>query len=157
MPQKRLLQLLIGCEQRGGLVSHRMLSSGDEVPYEINISWWSAMADGGIDPTYLQRERFLLTQLMIMALPGVPAFYLPALLAAMTLIAAMVSLKFVRFGQSLTVILGGILAGFVLYVVSELIQAFANAGTIPPVVAAWLPVLVAAALGTTVLLHKEDG
>lgn len=82
---------------------------------------------------------------------------LPALLAAMTLIAAMVSLKFVRFGQSLTVILGGILAGFVLYVVSELIQAFANAGTIPPVVAAWLPVLVASACGTTVLLHKEDG
>lgn len=81
----------------------------------------------------------------------------PALLAAMTLIAAMVSLKFVRFGQSLTVILGGILAGFVLYVVSELIQAFANAGTILPVVAAWLPVLVASALGTTVLLHKEDG
>ena len=82
MPQKRLLQLLIGCEQRGGLVSHRMLSSGEEVPYEINISWWSAMADGGIDPTYLQRERFLLTQLLILALPGVPAFYLSALLAA---------------------------------------------------------------------------
>lgn len=81
----------------------------------------------------------------------------PALLAAMTLIAAIVSLKFVRFGQSLTVILGGILAGFVLYVVSELIQAFANAGTIPPIVAAWLPVVVASALGTTVLLHKEDG
>lgn len=81
----------------------------------------------------------------------------PALLAAMTLIAAMVSLKFVRFGQSLSVILGGILAGFVLYVVSELIQAFGNAGTIPPAVAAWLPVLVAAAMGTTVLLHKEDG
>ena len=82
MPQKRLLQLLIGCEQRGGLVSHRMLSSGEEVPYEINISWWSAMADGGIDPTHLQKERFLLTQLLILALPGVPAFYLPALLAA---------------------------------------------------------------------------
>ena len=81
----------------------------------------------------------------------------PALLAAMTLIAAMVSLNFVRFGQSLTVILGGILAGFVLYVVSELIQAFGNGGTIPPVVAAWLPVLVASALGMTVLLQKEDG
>ena len=81
MPQARLLQLLIGCEQRGGLVSHRMLSNGDEVPYEINISWWSAMADGGIDPSHWQRERFLLTQLLVMALPGVPAFYLPALLA----------------------------------------------------------------------------
>ena len=46
MPQQRLLNLLIDCEQRGGLVSHRRLASGEEVPYEINISWWSAMADG---------------------------------------------------------------------------------------------------------------
>ncbi|MAY60970.1 MAG: LPS export ABC transporter permease LptG [Rhizobiales bacterium] len=82
---------------------------------------------------------------------------LPALFSAMTLIAAMVSLRFVRFGQSMAVILGGILAGFVLYVVSEVIQAFGEAGTLPPIVAAWLPVVVAASLGTTVLLHKEDG
>ena len=81
MPDRRLLQLLIGCEQRGGLISHRRLSNGDDVPYEINISWWSAMADGGIDPSHYQLERFLLTQLLVMVLPGVPAFYMPALLA----------------------------------------------------------------------------
>ena len=81
MPEKRLLQLLVSCEQRGGLVSHRRLSNGEESPYEINISWWSAMADGGIDPSYLQVQRFLLTQLLVMALPGVPAFYLASLLA----------------------------------------------------------------------------
>ena len=39
------------------------------------------MADGGIDPSHYQLERFLLTQLLVMVLPGVPAFYLPALLA----------------------------------------------------------------------------
>ena len=81
MPPSRLMDLLIACEQRGGLVSHRRLADGNEVPYEINISWWSAMADGGLDPSYWQRERFLLTQLMVLALPGVPALYLPALLA----------------------------------------------------------------------------
>ena len=81
MPPSRLLDLLIACEQRGGVVSHRRVADGAEVPYEINISWWSAMADGGVDPSYWQRERFLLTQLMVLALPGVPAFYLPALLA----------------------------------------------------------------------------
>jgi len=81
MPPSRLRELLIACEQRGGLVSHRRLADGSEVPYEINISWWSAMADGGLDPSYRQRERFLLTQLMVLALPGVPAIYLPALLA----------------------------------------------------------------------------
>ena len=53
MSDQRLL-LLIGCEQRGGLVSHRRRSDGEDV-HEINISWWSAMADGGIDPAYLQR------------------------------------------------------------------------------------------------------
>lgn len=82
MLERRLLQLLIACEQRGGLISHRRLTSGEEAPYEINISWWSAMADGGIDPAHHQRARFLMTQLLIVALPGVPAFYLPALLAA---------------------------------------------------------------------------
>lgn len=40
------------------------------------------MADGGIDPAHLQRDRFLMTQLLVLALPGVPAFYLPALLAS---------------------------------------------------------------------------
>ena len=81
MADQRVLQLLMGCERRGGLISHRRLHNGQEVPYEINISWWSAMADGGIDPAHHQRARFLLTQLLVMALPGIPAFYLPALLA----------------------------------------------------------------------------
>ena len=82
MSHQRLLNLLIACEQRGGLVSHRRLADGVEVPYEINISWWSAMADGGVDPAHLQRERFLLTELLKLVLPGIPAFYLPALLAS---------------------------------------------------------------------------
>jgi sucrose phosphorylase len=82
MPPERLHELLVACERRGGLVSHRRLASGKESPYEINISWWSAMADGGVDPSHLQLQRFLLSQLLVMALPGVPAFYLPALLGA---------------------------------------------------------------------------
>ena len=81
MESDRLLQLLKQCEQRGGLVSHRRLADGLEVPYEINISWWSAMAAPGRDPSHYQRARFLLTQLLLLTVPGVPAFYLPALLA----------------------------------------------------------------------------
>ncbi|ABR59620.1 LPS export ABC transporter permease LptG [Sinorhizobium medicae] len=82
---------------------------------------------------------------------------LPLLLVAMTLIAACVSLKFSRFNQSRSVILGGILSGFVLYVVTVLIKAFGSSGIVPPFVAAWLPVVVAMALGSTILLHQEDG
>lgn len=82
---------------------------------------------------------------------------LPFLLVAMTLIAATVSMRFARLGQSSTMILGGITAGFLLYVVSVLVRAFGNAGLVPPVIAAWIPVLVASFFGITFLLYKEDG
>ncbi|WP_074380825.1 LPS export ABC transporter permease LptG [Bartonella doshiae] len=82
---------------------------------------------------------------------------LPALLVAMTLIAATVSLNFTRFGQSKVLILGGIIAGFMLYVISALVQSFGKAGYIPPIIAAWTPVVIALFLGISFLLHKEDG
>ena len=57
MESERLLQLLQQCEQRGGLVSHRRLADGLEVPYEINISWvgvpWRLL--GGIHHTINER------------------------------------------------------------------------------------------------------
>lgn len=82
---------------------------------------------------------------------------LPLLLVAMTLIAATVSMRFTRLGQSGPMILGGILAGFLLYVVSVLVKAFGSAGIVPPMLAAWFPVVVASFFGVTFLLHKEDG
>lgn len=82
---------------------------------------------------------------------------LPALLVAMTLIAATVSLRFVRFGQSAGMILGGIGAGFVLYVVVEMTKSFGGAGILNPVIAAWFPVCAAGLFGVTYLLHREDG
>ncbi|KQQ58727.1 LPS export ABC transporter permease LptG [Rhizobium sp. Leaf311] len=82
---------------------------------------------------------------------------MPFLLVAMTLIAATVSLKFSRFAQSRSVIPGGIVSGFVLYVVTVLVRAFGSSGVVPPFVAVWVPVVVALALGATILLHQEDG
>jgi lipopolysaccharide export system permease protein len=82
---------------------------------------------------------------------------LPALLIVMVLIAACVSLKFVRFGQSAIMIVGGIVAGFVLYVVTVLVKAFGGAGIIPPIFAAWLPIFMGLLFSISFLLHKEDG
>jgi len=82
MNEDRIKKLLINCEKRGGLVSHRRLFNGEDKPYELNISWWSAMEDSSRDSRRFQQERFLLSQLLVMSLKGVPAFYLPALLAS---------------------------------------------------------------------------
>ena len=82
MNEDRIKSLLINCEKRGGLVSHRRLSNGEDKPYELNISWWSAMEDSSRDNKRFQFERFILSQLIVMALKGVPAFYLPAVLAS---------------------------------------------------------------------------
>lgn len=81
----------------------------------------------------------------------------PALLISMTLIAATVSLRFARFGVSSSMILGGIVAGIVLYVVTEVTYSFGGAGIISPVVAAWLPVLASGMFGVAYILHREDG
>lgn len=82
---------------------------------------------------------------------------LPLLMVAMTLIAATVSMRFARMGQSSTMIMGGVFAGFLLYVVSVLVKAFGTSGFVPPVIVAWIPVAIAMFFGVTFLLYKEDG
>lgn len=81
----------------------------------------------------------------------------PALLAAMVLIAACVSLRVSRMGGIGRLILGGILAGFVLYVLSELGKDLGGAGIVPPALAAWAPGVFGVLMGITILLHLEDG
>ena len=81
----------------------------------------------------------------------------PLLFVAMVLLAGCISLRFARFGQSGRVILGGIIAGFMLYVASELVITFGSNGFVPPAMAAWSPAFVATLIGITVLLHQEDG
>ena len=81
----------------------------------------------------------------------------PLLFVAMVLLAATVSLRFARFGINAKAILAGVLAGFVLYVVSKLMVTFGSNGLVPPVMAAWSAAVVASLIGITVLLHQEDG
>ncbi|MGI9367177.1 MAG: LptF/LptG family permease [Rhizobiaceae bacterium] len=81
----------------------------------------------------------------------------PLLFIAMVLVAATISLRFARFGINPKAILAGVLAGFVVYVLSELLITFGSNGLVPPFVAAWSPAIVASLMGITVLLHQEDG
>jgi lipopolysaccharide export system permease protein len=81
----------------------------------------------------------------------------PALLIVMVLIAATVSLRFFRLGGIARVILGGVVAGFVLYLMTKLAEDLGAAGFVPPVAAAWAPAIVGGLISVSVLLHQEDG
>lgn len=81
----------------------------------------------------------------------------PALLVAMVLVAACFSLKFLRSGGLAKMVLGGVTAGFGLYVATEVAEDLGNAGVVSAMLAAWVAPAVASALGILVLLDKEDG
>jgi len=81
----------------------------------------------------------------------------PVLLLAMVLIAGAVTLRFTRFSGLGGMILTGVIAGFVLYVVNELARDLGLGGLVSPALAAWLPAIVAILISMTVLLRQEDG
>jgi lipopolysaccharide export system permease protein len=81
----------------------------------------------------------------------------PFLLTAMVLLAASVSLRFFRFGGVQKMILGGISAGFLLFVLSKFTEDMSKSELMSPVLAAWLPVVIGGLAGFVVLLHQEDG
>jgi len=76
---------------------------------------------------------------------------------AMVLLAAAVSLRFFRFGGVPKMVLSGIAAGFLLYVLSKVTEDVSKAELMHPAAAAWLPVLFGAVTGSMVLLYQEDG
>lgn len=81
----------------------------------------------------------------------------PLLFIAMVFVAASVSLRFFRFGGVAMMVLGGVAAGFMLYVATELMAELGASGIISSVVAAWFPAVVGSLLGTLALLYQEDG
>ena len=81
----------------------------------------------------------------------------PILLVSMVLVAAIVSLRFSRSKELGYMILAGIGVGFVLYVVTKIARDLGSSGIVPAPIAAWAPAIVAILIGTTVLLHLEDG
>ncbi len=81
----------------------------------------------------------------------------PFLLAAMVLLGASVSLRFFRFGGVQKMVLSGISAGFLLFVLSKITEDMSTAELISPVMAAWIPVLVGSLTGFVALLYQEDG
>jgi lipopolysaccharide export system permease protein len=82
---------------------------------------------------------------------------LPFLLAAMVLLAATFSLRPQRFGGTGVMIGLGVGVGFFIFFMESMLQAFGISQKIPVYLAAWTPAIVSLLMGTTALLHMEDG
>jgi lipopolysaccharide export system permease protein len=81
----------------------------------------------------------------------------PFLLTAMVLLAAAVSLRFFRFGGVQRMVLSGISAGFLLFVLQKITEDMSKSELLSPVAAAWIPVLLGGFAGIVALLYQEDG
>src|SRR5215469_3750384 len=81
----------------------------------------------------------------------------PCLLAAMVMLAASVSLRFFRFGGVQKMVLSGIAAGFLLFVLSKITEDMSKSELLSPVAAAWIPVVIGGLTGFVALLYQEDG
>lgn len=75
----------------------------------------------------------------------------------MLLIGTSCSLRLARRGGTGVLVVGGLTAGFLFFIFSDLVGAVGLSGRLPTALAAWTPAGVAVLLGITTLLHIEDG
>jgi lipopolysaccharide export system permease protein len=115
-----------------------------------SISFWSLPRLIRIaDQASLPSERFRMRYQALLARPLV--------LLAMVLLAGVVCLRFSRMGGTGPLILAGIVAGFVLYVINEITSDLGSSGVVSAVIAAWLPAVLATLTAVALLLRQEDG
>lgn len=81
----------------------------------------------------------------------------PFLLCAMTMIAAVFSLRLPRRGGVTLLVVAGLGTGFMFHFMTNLISAFGQTGEIPITLAAWAPAMIGLMIGGGLLLHLEDG
>ena len=84
-------------------------------------------------------------------------YALPALFAAMVIMAASFSLRLAREGGVFKVILFGCAAGFGVYFFSDLTRVLGQSGAVPVLLAATAPAIAAILIGMTLLFNQEDG
>lgn len=81
LPDDEKNRMIETVRQGGGLVSMRTLPDGSEAPYELNSTFFDAVARtfDGDDAHHF--DRFVCSQTIVMSLEGIPAFYIHSLLA----------------------------------------------------------------------------
>jgi sucrose phosphorylase len=89
LSEEEIERMVRRTEEHGGLVSYRASGDGSQRPYELNVTWYSALnrEDAGEDVA-LQVARFVASRSIALALRGVPGIYLPSLFGSKNDVAA---------------------------------------------------------------------
>jgi len=82
---------------------------------------------------------------------------LPMLLVGSLLIAFAFTAGYRRNNAYGVAIIYGIMAGFVVFVITEMADRAGSSGVLQPILATWGPAVVSVLIGLSVLLKKEDG
>ena len=82
---------------------------------------------------------------------------MPLLLGAMVLFAAVFTLKIGTRTSATRTIGAGVICSFLLYFLSDVINAMGLSGGLPAVMAAWSPAALATMLAMAMVFHLEDG
>ncbi|MGH6953834.1 MAG: LPS export ABC transporter permease LptG [Alphaproteobacteria bacterium] len=81
----------------------------------------------------------------------------PIVLCAMVLFAAAFTLRpAIERGATLMMVGGGVLTGFVLFFLSDVVFALGLSASVPVALAAWTPAVASVMVGLTLLLHLEE-
>lgn len=80
----------------------------------------------------------------------------PMLLMGMIFVAAAFSLRMPRRGGMAPLVVSGIVSGFMIYFLTDLIQALGLSGSLPLGLAAWIPSIVTLLAGIWLMLHLEQ-
>lgn len=83
LSEAEVLALVDRAVEHGGFVSYRSNGDGSQSPYELNITWYSALnREGSGESQSVQVRRFLAARAIALALRGVPGIYFPTLFGA---------------------------------------------------------------------------
>lgn len=82
LPKKEINRLIEIVKNNGGDVSYKKNPDGSESPYELNITYIDALLNKKYKSDTYHTQRFLASQAIKLALPGVPAVYIHSILGS---------------------------------------------------------------------------
>ena len=82
LPQAEIDKLIDVVKENGGRLSYKRNPDGSDSPYELNITYVDALLTPGVTKKYWHAQKFLASQSIQYALPGVPASYIHSVLGS---------------------------------------------------------------------------